>query len=115
MSSGVFSDAKYSDDQDRVYACRVQGETLTAWNGTAAGAVSVKGRIKVSAGRREAGLSPRTVSGKWVITPAGYAPGGTVKLIVFTKAAFDAIALNDVLAYNGATFKVTGKNPEKEN
>lgn len=116
MSSGVFIGATYENDGGAGLPARVQPETLATFNpdGSAAPIAGI-GRIKLSSGRREFGLSPRTVSGVWLTPPANYKVGGTVRVPIMTLAAFAAISLNDTLTYLGGTFRVTGKNPEKEN
>jgi len=117
MSSGAFTDVLYElDTVTGALPGKVQPETITTFNPTAtATVISGVGRIKLSAGRREYGVSPRTVSGVWTTPPAGYKAGGTVRLPIFTKAAFSDIDFNDSLTYLGGTFRVTGKNPEKQN
>lgn len=116
MSAGAFSTAVYEDDNGDGFAAKVQPESINAFNPNGTAAITQRGRIKLSSGRREFGLAPRTVSGVWITAPAGYKAGGTVKIPIMTKAAWDAIDLNESLTYlTGGSFRVTGKNNEKEN
>lgn len=116
MSAGSFVSAKYTLDIGGALPCRIQPETITAFNPDGTGTIIAGvGRIKLSSGRREFGVSPRTVTASWTTPPAGYKAGGSVRIPIFTPTAFAAITLGQVLTYLGGTATVSGKNPEKEN
>lgn len=116
MSAGGFVGATYTLDGGSSLPARIQPETITSFNPDGTGTIIAGvGRIKLSSGRREFGVSPRTVTASWTTAPAGYKAGGSVRIPIFTPTAFAAITLNQVLTYLGGTCKVTGKNPEKEN
>lgn len=116
MSSGVFVNVVYDTDSGSGLPARVQPETITSWNPTGVGTAIVGlGRMKLSRGKRERGLSPRRVYGVWVTAPANYQANGRVSLPMFQKASLDALALDATLAYLGGTFRVTGTTNEKQN
>lgn len=114
MSAGVFTQATYeSDVAANKYPCRVQPETITAWNANGGVVTAGLPRVRVRGGRREFGVYCRRISGTWTTAPAGYETAGSVVVPVFTKAAYDAISLNASLAYLGGNFVVVGKSPEQ--
>lgn len=114
MSSGVFVGASYESDRaGQVYPCRVQPETITGWNPDGGAVTAGLPRVRVRQGRREFGVYCRRISGIWDSPPSGYEAGGTVIVPIFTKAAFDAISLNQLLVYLGGDFTVIGKSSEQ--
>lgn len=116
MSSGVFDSAVYESEAGAFYPCRVQPETITAFNPTASGTPDAGvGRLKLSKGRREFGVVPRVITGVWTTAPTGYKTGGTVRIPIFTPSAFADITEEDVITYLGGTLRVSGRIPEKTN
>ena len=116
MSAGVFAASIYGTDTGQGLPCRIQPETISAFNpASAVTVVPGVGRIRLSNGRRQFGISPRTVSGTWLTPPSGYQAGGSVKIPILTLTTYQAIVLGATLTYLGGTFKVVGKTPEKEN
>lgn len=113
MSAGVFTRTRYEANNGDIFTARVQPETITAWNPAPAGAVTVNIRANMTGGQRQNGMNARYVMGVWETAPAGYKAGGTVRVPVLTPAAFNAIQNDQVLAYLGGTFTVTGTTNEK--
>lgn len=114
MSSGIFQFASYeSNVATLVFPCRVQPETIEAWNPDGGAITNGLPSVKVRGGKREFGIFCRRVTGTWVTAPAGYQAGGSVTVPVFTKAAFEAIVKGAVLGYLGGTFRVVGIIPEQ--
>lgn len=116
MSAGTFVIGKYTLNNGTALPCRIQPETITAFNPDGTGTIIPGvGRIKLSSGRREFGLSPRVVTASWTTPPAGYKAGGAVRIPILTPTAFAAISLGQTLTYLGGSATVSGKSPEKEN
>lgn len=111
MSSGKFTLSRYETNDGDIAPCRVQEETITAWNAAPTGAVTVPVSANMGGSRRRNGINARYASGRWVddVAPAGYLGTGRVRVPILTPAAFAAIQRGDELAYLGATFVVTGK------
>lgn len=112
MSAGAFTNARYETNGGEVAAVRVQPETVNAFNPTAAGAVTIPGKVALNRGRKAFGIRPRIIYGVWTTTPTGYKGGATVKINILTPTAYDAISIDDSLAYNGGNIRVTGKTGE---
>lgn len=119
MSSGVFQISKYqSDTAANVFAVRVQPETIAATiasvaNAAPAGAVTMPGRLRLSAGRKTVGVRPRKVSLTFTGTPpAGYKPGAVERIVALTPAFFAACTIGATGTYLGAPCQVVGRSPE---
>lgn len=119
MSAGVFQLAKYqSDTAANIFAVRVQPETLAATiatvaNAVPAGAVTMPGRLRLSNGRRAAGVRARKVTLAFTGTPpTGYKPGATVRIPGMTPAFFAACSIGATGTYLGAPVQVVGRSPE---
>lgn len=115
MSAGAFINPGYELDDGQKIRIRIQPETVTTWNPVSAQANFALGypSAKVSKGRRETGIGARFVVLKWTGTPpTGYLPGGTVKVPILTQAAYDGLALGEVVEYLGANAEVLSKSPE---
>lgn len=114
MSSGVFTRGFYQLDNLEIARVKHQPETVTAWNAAQAGPATVPSSAQVSSSRRSLGIHCRYVTAEWVgAPPAGYVTGGSVKLPVFTVAAYNALDPGDQVAYLGATIEILGKTAEK--
>ena len=117
MSSGDFkTNAIYELDNGSFTIVKVQPETLAA---TVGGVANAEGagpktpgypRASVTRGNTEIGIRPRLVRCKWDDggQPTGYT-GKTFSLPIMDKAAFDAMAEDDAVAYLGGTAKVLFK------
>jgi hypothetical protein len=119
MSAGVFQLSRYqSDVTTRIYPVRVQPETLSATiasvaNAAPAGAATEQGRLRVSAGRKTAGVRPRKVSLAWTATPpAGYKAGAVVRIVAMTPAFYAACVIGATGTYLGVAVQVVGRSPE---
>lgn len=114
MSSGNFTDGIYLTDLGTALRLRFQPEDVIGTVNPAATGTAVAGSpsARISGSPRGKGVWARRVYGKWTTAPAGYQANGRVTLVIFTKAAFDAIADGQEITYLGGTFKVTGKRNE---
>lgn len=119
MSAGAFSLSRYqSDTTANIFACRVQPETLaavvaTVANAAPAGAVTMPGRLKLSAGRKAAQVRARKVTLAFTATPpSGYKSGTTVKITAMTPAFFAACVIGATGTYLGVAVQVVGRTPE---
>lgn len=114
MSAGSFVIAGYETDAGAVRPVRVQPETIiAAANPEAAGTITGS-LVRVSGGRRKIGTKTRSMTLKQNIgaAVAGFQPTRSTTLPVFTKAAFDALAIGTPVTYNGSAWTVSGKSPE---
>jgi hypothetical protein len=112
MSAGAFANSFYETDSGEFAAVRVQPETINAFNPAGAGPATIPGKVPLTRGRRTFGIRPRIVYGVWTTAPTGYKSGATVRVSIMTPTAYQAIAIDDDLTYNGGTFRVTGKTGE---
>ena len=114
MSSGPYVRGTYIDDTGVLRPIRYQPEDVIAGVNPAAAGTAAAGSpsVRISGSPRGIGVWARRVYGQWTDEPDNYVPRGRVTLVIFTKAAFDAIALNQNIAYLGGTFQVTGKRGE---
>lgn len=125
MSAGSTAKGFYESDAGTLHPIRVQPETTEAnlggttnvfANGTASGVTKSKVSAKVSKGKREKGLGPRTVTVVFGLTPGsfpdGYKPGGITTFPVFVKATWDAMSEADQVTYLGKQVKISYLSPE---
>jgi len=119
MSAGAFQISKYqSDTTANIFAVRIQPETLTATIATVAnaaptGAVTMPGRLKLSAGRKTVGVRPRKVSIVFTATaPSGYKAGAVERIVALTPAFFAACTIGATGTYLGVACQVVGRSPE---
>jgi hypothetical protein len=114
MSQGSFVIAKYETDQGDTRPVRVQPETIIASTNPEGTGTLAGGLIRVSGGKRKIGKKARSMTLKQNIgAPVnGYQATRTITLPVFTKAAFDALAIGQAVTYNAGTWVVTGASPE---
>jgi hypothetical protein len=119
MSAGAFEKGKYEGNDGKVWPVRVQPETkaftsATEANDYAAGSITQGiGRLKVTKGKREFGLHPRTVSFVFTATPpTGYKAGTVYTIPVFTVAAWDAYLDGNSGTYLGVAIEIVGVFPE---
>lgn len=116
MSEGKFTRSFYVADNGAVFLARVQPETINGFNPAGAGPSTIGISANMGGGQRQNGMNARYINAAWKTgaAPAGYEAEGSVRLPILTKAAFDAIAKGDELAYNGGTIVVTGTQGEKK-
>ena len=121
MSAGVFESTFYTSDDGTVHPIRIQPETrgLTiggqANSAPAGPADDNAGQVRVSGGKRTAGLTPRKIRVRFTGTqPTGYKPGSTVSIPVLIPAHFQAYRkpLYQTGTYLGAAVEVVGSSPE---
>lgn len=114
MSSGAFIDAIYLTDFALPTSIRVQPETITTWNAEGAGTIAPgTPSAQSSQSKKSIGINARTASFKFTGTaPTGYLTGGTIKLPILTKEAWDALVKNTSYAYLGGTLNLVGKSAE---
>lgn len=114
MSAGAFIDAIYLTDTGTATTIRVQPETVTTWNPEGAGTIAAgTPSAQSSQSKRSIGINARTASFKFTgAAPAGYLTGGTIKLPILTKEAFDVLVKATSYAYLGGTLNLVGKSPE---
>lgn len=114
MSAGAFLRGRYERKNGDIHPIRVQPETVTAWNPLPAGAITAGSLIRVTGSRRKYGIKARQIAFAWKsgTAPAGYDPDGTIRLPIFTEAAFDLIDLYSEQPYLGGTLIAIGAYPE---
>jgi len=117
MSAGNFTRTRYEADNGEIHPIRVQPETIAANVGAAnaapTGAVTVGLSARVSGGRRQLGLTARSVRLQFTGTiPDGYAENSTLTIPVLTPATFTAATVGTTGSYLGAAVVVVGRSPE---
>ena len=123
MSAGKFEIGKYEQSTGgNVWPCRAQIETKAlTLGGTAnayptAAATSGLPRVRLRKGKKEFGLSIRTVTVKLTEDGTGateeYAEGTLHTIPVFTKAAHDGYTIGAVGTYLGIACEAVGKFPD---
>lgn len=119
MSAGAFEISKYQDNTGtRVYAIRVQPETLAATFGSAvndptADEVTEPIFAQVSRANGGYGVRPRKVTIRFTTTlPSGYKADGTYSIPILTSALWDAITPASAGVYLGQPCIVISKSPE---
>lgn len=113
MSSGVFTSGFYEANNGDILKIRHQPESVIATiNPAQAGPATVRGSARVSSSPRSLGTTARCIYAVWETPPANYKAGGTIKIPVFTQAAFEAIQDGATITYLGGTARVTGRRPE---
>jgi len=114
MSAGRFERSFYESNAGDIYPCRVQPETITAFNPAAAGPATQPISAQMRGARRSIGMHARYVSLEWEgAPPADYDDRTPLRVPILTPTAYDALNLNDVVTYLGANAIVIGLNPEK--
>lgn len=110
MSSGSFISSFYEDDNLNIRPCRIQPETITAWNAAPTGPAT-RDRIRIGGGKNESGRKARYVRLVRNIGAVvdGIQPVQRLSVPVLTTAAFDAITEGGDLDYLGNTYRVTSK------
>lgn len=119
MSAGVFSPVKYVSDVGYVYPAKAQIETVNFAVGATTNA-SGTGTIiadtpsaRLNGSKRTIGVNARSVTIKFNgAGPATYKDGSTLRVPIFTKATYDAIAKGEACTYLGVGATVVGKTPE---
>lgn len=115
MSAGKFIIAAYERDDGTVGPIRVQPETVTPWNAQAAGSKTGY-YIRARGSKRAYGVMARSVTLTRSVGSGEAYNAATVSLTVpvFTKAAWEALAAGQTIAYNGVTdWVVAGTNSEQ--
>lgn len=114
MSAGRFERSFYESNANDIYPCRVQPETITAFNPAAGGPANQPISAQMRGSRRSIGMHARYITLEWDgAPPAGYDDRTLQRVPILTPTAYDAINLNDTVTYLGATATVVGLNPEK--
>lgn len=114
MSNGSFVYAKYETNAGDVRPIRVQPETIIAATNPEGTGSLAGGLVRVSGGRRKIGTKARSMTLRQNVGAAvgGYQPTRGITLPVFTKAAFEALAIGQAVTYNGSAWTVAGTSPE---
>lgn len=115
MSSGGFVYTRYLRDNGAdIHPIKVQPETTADWNDPPALLPTSDISAMVSSGRRKLGLHARTITLKMPDTgqPAGYKPGGLIRLPIFQLSEWNAIQKGTQLLYLGVQCFVVGKQGE---
>lgn len=118
MSAGGFDRGRYTADNGDIHPIRIQPETAAlTLGGTAnaipSGATTSGISAKVSGGRRQLGLTARTVTLTWTgAVPDGYEPDGLIRVPILQPALYTAIARGTTGTYLGSAVEVVGKSPE---
>lgn len=118
MSAGNFIDSKYESNSGRVYAIRVQPETLAlTLDGTAnaapTGDIDQEVSAKAKGGKREIGCIARTVTVRFTGTvPDGYS-GDDVTVPVLTPGLYNAAVKGVTGTYLGEAVAYVGKSAER--
>lgn len=113
--AGKFTIAGYERNDGTTGPIRVQPETITAWNAEAPGSKTGL-YVKARGSKRAYGTVARSVTLTRAIGSGEAFNAATVSVIVpvLTKAAWDALAAGQTLAYNGVNdWKVAGTNAEE--
>ena len=110
-----------------MHPVKIQPETTQATLGgeannfpasNTAGVTKSKISCKVSKGRKEIGLGPRTVSLKFSTGegtfPDGYKPGTILTIPVFKKSLWDSVSKGDTANYLSKACVVTSTSPESK-
>lgn len=123
MSSGAFESAKYEQATGGfVWPCKAQPETKALTLGgvanayPAAAVTATLPRIRLRLGKREYGLSIRTVTVKLLEDGTGvtadYKEGSLHTVPVFTQAVHDGYSFGAVGTYLGINCEAVGKFPK---
>jgi len=119
MSAGVFSTARYVSDAGYVYPCKTQETTLGLVVGSTTNAsgtgtiVAGTPSARLNGSKRTIGVNARSISVKFNgAAPTGYKDGSTIRVPIFTKANWDAIAKGGAATYIATGATVVGKTPE---
>ncbi len=114
MSAGRFTFGTYASDGGTIYPFQFQPETVQAWNPIPVGqpAANTPSAV-VSRGKRSRGVNTRTARFRWQgSVPEGYETAGIIRLPIFTKTAWDALAKATDYAYLGSQLRLVGKTNE---
>lgn len=105
MPSPHFKHAKYALDKGGIIVrVKVKPEVVDATLNPEPTGDFTSGwpTAKVSIGRKGIGIRPRYIVGEWKTPdghPDGYDPAGYIRIVILTKAKFDAIALGQDYTY----------------
>lgn len=113
--AGKFTRSRYEADDGKIYAVRVQPETITTANPAPTAALTPGlPSAKVGKGIRGYGVGTRYITAKWTGTvPDGYDANGVLRIPILTIAAYTGIALNSTFTYLGQPTVVIGKTGER--
>ena len=120
MSAGQFVRSLYEATyQALIHPIRVQPETLLAeinsvLNAAPTGTATSPISACVSKGNNALGLGPRCVTLETPETgaPAGYQPGGIIKIPALNQSFWDEAVPGAPCTYLGVTFTVVSRQPE---
>ncbi len=127
MSAGVFDlDGRYEADNGTIFRCKPQPETAglsldSNANAYPDGAISPGfGTFKLSKGKRELGIIPRTVTVRFTADPTGpqadyLGEGSSLVLPVFDPVVWAGYAEGQVGTYLGTAVVCDRKSPELTN
>lgn len=126
MSQGEFTSPRYRANDDKVYGGQAQPET-TELTITVAGGTDLVNNgstqpltpglpsYKISKGKREIGVGPRTATFKFAAddqVPDGYKLGETYTVPIFVNTFWDAVGRGVVGTYQGNAIEYLTKAPE---
>lgn len=111
----AYTAVKYETNDLKVVDGKARTNTVTSWNPSATGTVTLGISANFSGGYRQNGVNARHITATWHnnTAPAGYDPRGRLVIPIFTNTAFDAINKGDQLAYAGGTIAVSSKRSEQ--
>ncbi len=119
MSAGAFIRSRYQANNDEVHPIRIQPETETLIiqglpNEPPAVLPTQKIYAKVSGGKREFCLTPRSVTIVFndIDPPGGYLDNSPIKLPILTQTVWDQILPGATGTYLGKTIEVVSRSPE---
>jgi hypothetical protein len=119
MSAGAFSVSRYqANDSARIYAIKIQPETIAAAPGGTANAVPTAATTepvyaRVIKSKNAYGVKARSVRIRFTAAPpTGYLVGQTYSIPILTATVWNAIAPGQVGTYLGTACVVVSKSPE---
>lgn len=119
MSSGPFTVRVYESDSAETHFIKQQPESAVlsidgSPNTIPAGPPSSPFWAKTSRGAKEYGLRPRKLKFRFTpgSEPDGYADCGTLEIVIYSKAVYDAAVIEGPALYLGAPGKIVGRSPE---
>lgn len=118
MSSGPFSIVSYQSDSGVVHPVRVQPETITETNPVGAARTSEQ-YFYATSSRRRFGSFARfiTIGLKVGVVAEGGGPFAEAKvyahIVVFTEDVYKLMKVGDDFVYQGKSFQIVTKHPER--
>lgn len=119
MSSGPFTVRVYEANSAETHFIKQQPESSVfsisgSPNTIPAGPPSSPFWAKTSRGAKEYGLRPRKLKFRFTNgqEPTGYADCGTLEVVIYSKAVYDAAVIGSDATYLGAPGTIVGRSPE---